>query len=111
MKYKTTKKAVLKNYDCLSIGYCGLQYLLHFESPESYTCGVYGWNANIYNINGRAIVTGYRPFGKSVDYNIIRKYDDKAAKIIYKDKRYKTYEAKEKAVKRLLTKFMKEIEE
>ena len=109
MKYKAKKSEIMRYYDCYSIGYCELQNLLHFELPESYTCGVYGWNADIYSINGYAIVTGYRPFGQSVNYEIVRKYDRKAEKIMYKDKRYKTWEGKEKAVKKLLKEFMKAI--
>lgn len=109
MKYKAKKSEIMRYYDCYSIGYCELQNLLRFELPESYTCGVYGWNADIYSINGYAIVTGYRPFGRSVDYEVVRKYDRKAEKIMYKDKRYKTWEGKEKAVKKLLKEFMKAI--
>ena len=111
MKYEAKKKQVMAYYDCYSIGYCELQNLLHFEYPESYTCGVYGWNCDIYGFCGIAIVTGYRPFGQHVDYNLARKYDRQAEKIMYKDKRYKSWESKEKAVKRLLKQFIKEITE
>lgn len=48
----------------ICIGYCDLQYLLRKESRIGYTAGVYGWNADVYDVgNGVAIVTGYRPFG------------------------------------------------
>ena len=109
MKYKAKKSEIMRYYNCIAIGYGDLQNLLRFKLPESYTCGVYGWNADIYSIGGYAIVTGYRPFGKSVDYEIVQKYDKKAEKIMYNDKRYKTWEGKEKAVKKLLKEFMKEI--
>lgn len=65
MKYKTTKKAVMAGYNTvISVGYCDLQKLLSCRKPIAYTAGVYGWNADIYDIgNDVALVTGYRPFG------------------------------------------------
>lgn len=83
MKFKTTKKAVKDGYwKCISVGYCDLQYLLQFKSPVAYTCGVYGWNADIYDFGNIAIVTGYRPFGIHIDYDIVRKYNDLAKDFI-----------------------------
>ena len=83
MKFKTTKKAITQNYrNVISIGYCDAQYLLQGKNPIAYNAGVYGWNADIYDINGVAIVTGYRPFGNiSPDYKTIKKYEDEARKI------------------------------
>ena len=64
MKAKVTKKQVMSyNSNVLEIGYCGLQSLLSRFSPQYYTCGVYGWNADIYEIGNMCICTGYRPFG------------------------------------------------
>ena len=49
MKYKTTAKEIRKGACNLhSAGYCDLQYLLTNHSPNAYTCGVYGWNFDIY---------------------------------------------------------------
>ena len=82
MKYRTTQKEVKNNYcHVLSVGYADLGYLLQHRNPEAYTAGVYGWNADIYSIGSTAIVTGYRPFGKHIDYDIVRKYNEKAKKI------------------------------
>ena len=69
-KTRTTKKAVLANYqDVIVTPYCHLQKELAHHSPRYYTAGVYGWNADIYEVehNGEivAICTGYRPFGNS----------------------------------------------
>lgn len=61
MKYKTTAKAV-KN-GCVNVkcaGYCDLQHLLKNHEPTAYTCGVYGWNFDVYNVYGVTICTGYR---------------------------------------------------
>lgn len=64
MKTKVTKKQVMSyNSNVLEVGYCGLQSLLGRFSPQYYTCGVYGWNADIYEIDNMCICTGYRPFG------------------------------------------------
>lgn len=63
MKYKTTTKAV-KN-GCINVkcaGFCDfdLQYLLQNHSPVAYTCGVYGWNFDVYEVYGVTICTGVR---------------------------------------------------
>lgn len=61
MKYKTTAKAV-KN-GCVNVkraGYCDLQHLLQNHSPVAYTCGVYGWNFDVYDVYGVTICTGVR---------------------------------------------------
>ena len=82
MKYKTTEKEVKEGYyKIISVGYCELQSLLSYKSPEAYTCGYYGWNFDVYNINGVAIVTGYRGMpskNSKADYNLIREYEQKA---------------------------------
>lgn len=61
MKYKTTRKAVVAGSPRLvSAGYCDLQTLLRYHSPIAYTSGVYGWNFDVYEVNGLTICTGYR---------------------------------------------------
>jgi hypothetical protein len=66
MKHFDTKKNIVAHYGannivCVPYGY--LQDLLRCDDAEAYTSGTYGWNADIYGINGTAICTGYRPFG------------------------------------------------
>lgn len=74
MKYKTTAKAVRAGYPYLiAIGYCEAQYLLQNRSPEAYSCGVCGWNFDVYNLSdikrGLAVCTGYRNMpGVRIDY-------------------------------------------
>ena len=61
MKYKTTAKAI-KN-GCTNVrcaGYCELQSLLKNHEPTAYTCGIYGWNFDIYEVYGVTICTGVR---------------------------------------------------
>lgn len=85
MKFKTTQKAAKEGYrNIIRIGYCDLQHLLYYQNPVAYTCGVYGWNSDIYEIGrGCAICTGYRPCGDiRVDNKLVREYDSKAREII-----------------------------
>ena len=81
MKYKTTKKAVMDGYSkVICLGYCSIQNLLWHKSPVAYTCGTYGWNADIYDFGNIAICTGYRPFGNvRPDYGIVEKYEAMAS--------------------------------
>lgn len=85
MKYETTKKAILSNYsNIIKVGYCYLQTLLKFRSPNAYTASkTYGWRADIYEITpDTVIVTGYAPFGNIVpDYETVLKYERKAEEL------------------------------
>lgn len=119
MKFKTTSKAIKQNYSqnyILNIGYCDLQYLLKYESPKAYTSGVYGWNFDLYDIEGIAICTGYRgmPQGKDFDYSLVRKYEEKAKKIADRHKKdnqtWIQFDNKQrKDMKKLLNNFLKEV--
>lgn len=108
MKTKTTKKAVEKNYSTIiEVGYCNLQSLLNFKTPKSYTYGALGWNADIYDINGIAIVTGYRPFGNiEADYKTCQKYEAKAEKLRSSDIEI---EKRKKQLDKLIADFIKEV--
>lgn len=107
MKYRTTAKAVRENhYKVIKIGYCDLQDLLHFETPVAYTCGVYGWNADIYEVApGVCICTGYRPTGAAPrSYAAVRAYNDKARRIVNSTS---DYELRRGAVRTLLDEFVR----
>lgn len=84
MKFKTTQKAIKSGYSTIiCVPYCGLQSLLHYESPIAYTTRREGWAADIYDMGGGvAIVTGYAPFGNiRPDYETRQKYEIAAEKI------------------------------
>ena len=82
MKLKTTNKEVKANFSkIVKIGYCDAQYLLKYKYPFGYTCGVYGWNADFYQIGNVCISTGYRPIGKNVDYKLLDKLEREARTI------------------------------
>lgn len=66
MKTKTTKKAIYNNYSkerVFSFGYCDIYYIGRLFNNMLYTCGVYGWNADILQFDNFILCTGYRPFG------------------------------------------------
>lgn len=81
MKFKTTAKELRAGCPrIVSAGYCDLQYLLRTREPIAYTCGVYGWNFDVYEIDGLTICTGYRGM-VGPRANNIREYEAKAEKI------------------------------
>ncbi len=109
MKFITTNKVIRQQYNKIySIGYCGAYYLLQGSEPIAYTSGVYGWNADIYDVDGVALVTGYRPIGVSVNYELLEKYENKA-KVIYHNWGI-PYEKRKKKINKLLTEFINNLE-
>lgn len=78
MKVRVTKREIINGYNnVICVGYCNLQSLLNYESPEYYTARREGWGADIYDVgNGNAICTGYAPFGNvRADYDTCQKYE------------------------------------
>lgn len=116
MKYKTTKKATKENYrNIIGVGAVDLYYLLKFTEPAAYTCGVYGWNADVYDFDNVAIVAGYRPFGNiTPDYDIVEKYN-KLGKEIYEEEHdpskdwNEEQEEKENRLNQLIKEFIEEV--
>ena len=109
MKFKTTKKQINQNFNrVISIGYCDAQYLLQRKNPIAYNAGYYGWNCDIYDVNGVAIVTGYRPFGNiRPDCETIKKYEDEARKIC--GNRWGNYQNMLDQIDKLLNQFIEEV--
>ena len=107
MKYKTTAKAIrVGSCNPRSVGYCDLQYLLTNHSPNAYTCGVYGWNFDVYEVYGVTICTGYRGMiGPRCEG--VQEYEEKAAKILSWENKEMTYDEKREAVENLLREFCK----
>lgn len=83
MKREVTKNEIRRTEDrILCVTYCGLQNLLSTENAFAYSTRVEGWACDYYHIPRNICVsTGYSPIGKHIDYNLIRKYDEAAAKI------------------------------
>lgn len=105
MKYKTTAKELRKNaYNLRSAGYCDLQNILRAHGANAYTCGVYGWNFDVYEVYGLTICTGYRGMpGKRLEG--IEEYETKAA-AVWSDYN-KSYDERREAVENLLHEFCK----
>lgn len=107
MKFKTTAKEIRNDYGKkIAVSYCGMQHLLYNHAPVAYTCGVYGWNFDVYSVDGVTICTGYRGMiGKSVDYELLREYETAAEKIEYD---YKIpYEERKERIEALLIEFLR----
>nr|DAF49273.1 MAG TPA: hypothetical protein [Caudovirales sp. ctrNG92] len=100
MKFRTTRKAIVNgSARIVYSGYCELSNLLRNHSPIAYTCGVYGWNYDVYVINGLTVCTGYRGMPGRYANNIIE-YEAKARLIM--DEYSKPYEERAAAVEKLL---------
>lgn len=105
--FRTTNKEINNLYDyVIRIGFCNLQSLLSRRVNTAYTCGVYGWNADVYDlsdvISGVAICTGDRPTGVQISYKLIQKYERKAEKI-----RNECSKNEKQRLNRLLKNFLK----
>jgi hypothetical protein len=115
MKFRTSKKDITNKYSGyyyqVCIGYCDMQYLLNYENPIAYTCGTYGWNADIYDVSdivgyNVCIVTGYRPFGNiRLDYDKKHEYEKRAEQIVHDYKR--DFEERKKELQTMIADLIK----
>ena len=105
-----TRKEIINNFNKVySIGYCGMQYLLRYQNRIGYNSGTYGWNYDVYTVNGVAICTGYRNMpGKAIDYALVNKYEQKAQKIAQDCTL--DYDKTKKKINNLLYKFVEELQ-
>ena len=64
---KVTRNEINKS-NMVALGYCQCQTVLNlfgYEYKVGYNAGVYGWNYDLYRINGVDVVTGYHvPYEK-----------------------------------------------
>ena len=88
MKAKFTRKEIKENYNIIiEVGYCKLQNLLTYKQPFGYSTRAEGWACDYYELsNNICISTGYAPIikGKQPSREILKKYDDKARKLLDK---------------------------
>lgn len=105
MKYKTTRKAIVNDsVNVRPAGYCDLSHLLTNHSPVAYTCGMYGWNLDVFEVYGVTICTGYRGMpGERLKG--IGEYEQKACDILLENKI--PHEEKRERVEKLLQEFCK----
>lgn len=110
MKVRVNKTQVMKqNYYVINAGKYKLQRLLTFVDPAYYTAGVYGHNADVYQINAAVvIVTGSRPFGNIKPTNeLLEEYEKQACMILADGKN--TYNEQKEQLYSLLQQFVKEV--
>ena len=107
MKYKASKKDINASYDVYKVGYCTIQYLLNGIEPFAYSARAEGWACDYYDFGGGIVVsTGYAPTGAAVPYELSRKYDDKAAKVLGNNW---SYNRKLAELTRLRAEYVKEV--
>jgi hypothetical protein len=84
MKFRTTKKAIREGYNkVFAVSYCTTQNLFRYHDPVAYSTRAEGWACDYYDIgNGVVISEGYSPTGEHINYDVVRSFDDKAAKIL-----------------------------
>ena len=92
MSDKITKKEITNRFDHVyQVPANSIDYLTADLKRVGHTEGIYGWNADIYIIGSAAVVTGYRPFGQRLDYEIVKTYEEQAKQIVQaKDLDYET---------------------
>ena len=106
MKYKTTVKAIKEGCcNIVYIGYCDAWYLLSNHSANAYTCGVYGWNFDVYEVYDVTICTGYRGMPGRRASNV-NEYEKKARAIF--DNYSIKYEERKEQIEKLLEEFCKQ---
>ena len=109
MKTKITRNELYRFFNHVyCTGYCELQYLLYRENARFYNAGTYGWNYDVYVFGDTAIVTGYRPIGDRIDYDLAAEYDKKAQYIMSYDSKM-SYDEQNAALKELLSDFLTKI--
>lgn len=107
MTFKTTAKNIRENgrFTC-KVGYCELPHLLRDLSPIAYNYGVYGWNFDVYDIDGYTLTTGYRNMvGNRLPYELTEALEKKAEQITLD--RSLTYEEQKAARSGLLEELKK----
>jgi hypothetical protein len=106
MKYKATRKQLKAQYG-KSI------YYVHMNSanrllgePQAYLTRAEGWACDVWEIPGVCIITeGYAPIGEPLDFDLCRKYENKAKEILDNNWSYKRQQA---AIAKLKDKFVNE---
>lgn len=104
MKLKITNKELRNNFSRVyNLSNVGLDRILRFFTPFAYTCGVYGWNADYYNIEGIIVGIGYRSVvGETIkDTKLIKKFralEKRASELTWTDDNFN--KKKQRVIKR-----------
>lgn len=107
MKIKTTRKELRDRFARAYTVDLTHLFALADVSPFAYTCGVYGWNFDAYEVGGVLLCSGYRGMiGPRLEF--ARKYEERARKI-YDDSALHWAE-KQKKARRVWREFVRELE-
>lgn len=60
LKESDVKRMIAYSPASVCLGYCAAQYLFRPLEKVGYTCGIYGWNYDVYSVHGVIACTGYR---------------------------------------------------
>lgn len=109
MGRETTRKRIASDYICYGAGYCDLQCLLRYQARDYYTCGVYGWNFDVFTFGHHAVTTGYRGMIHHVDrqFKLEEIYEQKAREI--QANRELSYDQQKEQTKKLLNEFLQKV--
>ena len=106
MKIQTSIKKLKEYYgtgDALAVGYCDAWHLLRGVNAFAYNAGVYGWNFDAFEVNGKLITTGYRGmFGRRARF--VSDFEKKA-RAIFENWNIK-HETKQKRLAKLREKWL-----
>lgn len=110
LKVKVSKKDIKESYsNIITIPYCDAQFLLSGKQARYYSTRAEGWACDYYEIDKNTIIsTGYAPIDSKLrDYELTRKYDDKA-RAIYCNYDIE-YNKRIKKIDKLLEKYVAEL--
>ena len=109
MKIRVTKKQIRDSFkNIICVGYCDLAYLFYYRNADFYSTRVEGWACDYYKIDNNTIIsTGYAPIGNIRNYDINRKYDEMARKIVLDYKM--EYEKQVAKLDKLIEKYVAEM--
>lgn len=108
-RIKTTAKEVRDVFEKkIALGCCEAVELLRGRKPSLYTCGVYGWNFDVYIVEDAAICVGVRGMiGVHPDRELVKSYEDRARDIWNGFDR--PYKERAKQVDALLRQLLREV--
>lgn len=106
MKIKTTRRELFNRFSRSYTVDMPHLFALADVQPFAYTCGVYGWNFDAYEVGGVLLCSGYRGMiGPRLD--CARKYEERARKI---DLLPILWSEKQKKARRIWREFVRELE-
>lgn len=117
MVVKVTQKQVKEIYGekIISVPYCTWQSILRPFDPFAYNAGIYGWNFDIYDVGGWAIVSGYRTIKtEKEDYKLMHYLEEQMRNYVIEIIRnfiepLKIEEEEEKKAKELIEQYIMEV--